>query len=119
MKPGALTFSTARICVWPVSRSDGAVDVEPLTAGRLLHRDRDVLASPAAGRPDLMGWMDRIDEDDGLVGAHRVEQVLVFVDEGLLFGVVEAARHGLRLAIVEAQTMQQGDQPRAAVAQPK
>ena len=63
--------------------------------------------------------MNRIDEGDGLIGAHRVEQVLVFVDEGLLFGVVEAARHGLRLAIVEVQTMQQRNQPRAAVAQPE
>ncbi len=56
---------------------DGAVDVEPLTAGRLLDGDRDIPASPAAGRPDLMGRMNRIDESDGLVGAHRVEQVLV------------------------------------------
>ena len=83
---------------------DGAVDIEPVTARRLLHREGDVLASPAAGRPHLMGRMNRIDEGDGLIDAHRVEQVLVFVDEGLLFGVVEAARHGLRLAIVEAQT---------------
>ena len=41
------------------------------------------------------------------------------IDEGLLFGVVEAARHRFRLAIVKAQAMQQGDQPRAAVAQPE
>ena len=66
-----------------------------------------------------MGRMNRIDEHDRLIVAHRVEQVLVCVDEGLLSGVVEAARHGLRLAIAEAKTMQQGDQPRAAVAQPK
>ena len=105
MKPGALTFSTARICVWPVSRSDGAVDVEPLTAGRLLHRDRDVPTSPGAARPDL-GRMNRIDEDDGLVRAYRVEQVLVLIAEGLLSSVVEAARQRFRLAIVKAQTMQ-------------
>jgi hypothetical protein len=42
---------------------------------------------------------------------HRVEQILVLVDEGLLFGVVEVARHPFRLAGVEAQTMQQSDQP--------
>ena len=41
--------------------------------------------------------MNRIDEGDGLIGAHRVEQVLVSVDEGVLFGVVESARHGFRL----------------------
>ena len=98
---------------------DDAVDIEPLTARRLLHRDGDVLAGPAASRPHLMGRMNRIDEGDRLVDAHRVEQGLVFVDEGLLFGVVEAARHGLRFAVVEAQTMQHGDQPRAAIAQPK
>ena len=95
------------------------MDVQPVTARRLLHRDGDIPASPAAGRPDLMGRMNRIDEDDRLVGAHRVEQVLVSIDEGLLFGVVEAARHRLRLAIVKAQTMQQGNQTRAAVAQPE
>ena len=66
-----------------------------------------------------MGRMNRIDEDDGLVGAHRVEQVLVLIDEGLLFGVVEAARHGFWLAIAKAQTMQHGDQPRTAVAPPE
>ncbi len=93
------------------------MDVEPLTAGRLLDRDRDVPASPAAGRPHLMGRMDPVDKGDGLIDAHRVEQVLVAIDESLLFGVVEAARHGLRLAIVKAQAMQQGDQARAAVAQ--
>ena len=37
----------------------------------------------------------------------------------LAVGVVEAARHGFRLAIVKAQTMQQDNQPRAAVALPK
>jgi hypothetical protein len=55
--------------------------------------------------------MNRINEEDGLFDAHRVKQVLVFVDEGLLVGVVEPARHGLRLAIVKAQAMQQRDQP--------
>ena len=63
-----------------------------------------------------MGRMNRIDEDDGLVGAHRVEQVLVLIDEGLLSGVVKAAWHGLRLPVVEAQTMQQGDQAGTAIA---
>ncbi len=29
-------------------RIDGAVDIEPLTARRLLHRDGDILAGPAA-----------------------------------------------------------------------
>ena len=66
-----------------------------------------------------MGRLNRIDEGDRLVDAHRVEQVLVLVDESLLFGVVEAARHRLRLAIVEAQAMHQGNQTRAAVAQLK
>jgi hypothetical protein len=66
-----------------------------------------------------MDRMDRIDEGDRLVWAHRVEQVLVSVDEGLLPGVVETARHGFRLAIEKAQAVQQGDQPRAAVARPK
>ena len=88
-----------------------AFNVQPLAAGRLLHRDGDVLARPAASRPDRMSRMDHIDESDRLIGAHRVEQVLVFVDEGLLSGVVEAARHGLRLAIVEAQAMQQAISP--------
>ena len=119
MKLSALTFSTARILRLAGLQIDGAVDIEPLTARRLLHRKGEVLAGPAAGRPHLMGRMNRIDEGDGLIGAHRVEQVLVFVDERLLFGVVEAARHGLRLAIVEVQTMQQRNQPRAAVAQPE
>jgi DDE superfamily endonuclease len=64
-----------------------------------------------------MGRMNRIDEDDGLVGAHSIEQILVLIDEGLLFVVVEAAPHRLRLAIVKAQTMRQGNQTRAAVAQ--
>ena len=50
-----------------------------------------------------MGRMNRIDEDDGLIDAHCVEQVLVFVDEGLLLGVVEGARHPFRLAIVKVQ----------------
>jgi hypothetical protein len=49
-----------------------------------------------------MGRMNRIDENDGLILVHRVEQVLVFVDEGLLFGVVEVARRLFRLALVEA-----------------
>jgi len=66
-----------------------------------------------------MRRMDRIDEDDRFVDADRVEQVLVFVDESLLLGVVEAARHPFRLAIDKAQTMQQSDQPGAAVAQPE
>ena len=91
--------------------------MEPRAARRLRHREGEVLAGAAAGRPHLMGGMNRIDEGDGLIGAHRVEQVLVCVDERLLFGVVEAARHGLRLAIVEVQTMQQRDQRGAAVAQ--
>ena len=116
MKLSASTFSTARILRLAGFKIDGAVDVEPLTARRLLHRDGDVLAGPAAGRPYLMGRMNRIDEDDGLVGAHRVEQVLVLIDEGLLSGAVKAARHGLRLAVVEAQTMQQGDQAGTAIA---
>src|SRR3974390_1468373 len=98
---------------------DGAVDIEPLASRRLLDGNRGALASPATNRSDLVGRMNRIDEDNSFVGAHRVEQVLVFVDEGLLSGVVEAARHGLRLAIAEAKTVQQGDQPRAAVAQPE
>ena len=50
-----------------------------------------------------MGRMNRIDERDRLIGAHCIEQVLVFVDESLLPGVVETARHGFRLAIVEAR----------------
>ena len=95
------------------------MDVQPVTARRLFHREGDVLAGPAAGRPYLMGRMNRIDEDDGLIDAHRVEQVLVFVDEGLLLGVVEGARHPFRLAIVKVQAMQQRDQPRMAIAQPK
>jgi hypothetical protein len=33
-----------------------------------------------------MGRMDRIDESDRLIVAHRVEQVLVFVDEDLPSG---------------------------------
>jgi len=34
--------------------------------------------------------MNRIDEHHGLVAAHRVEQVLTSVDEGRLYGVVQA-----------------------------
>ena len=63
--------------------------------------------------------MDGIDEHHRLVDLHRVEQVLVIVNESLLFGVVEAPRHGFRLAIVKAQAMQQDNQPGAAVALPK
>ena len=118
MKHGALT-SRRRGLRLAGFKIDGAVDIEPVTARRLLHRDGDVLAGPATGRPHLMGRMNRIDKGDGLIDAHRVEQVLVFVDEGLLLGVVEAARHRFRLAIVKAQAMQQRDQPRAAIAQPK
>jgi len=95
---------------------DGAVDVQPIPTRGLLHGDGDALGSPASDWPDLMSRMDGVDEDDRLVAVHRVEQVLVTVNESLLLGVVEAARHGVRLAIVKAQTMQQGDQPRAAVA---
>ena len=62
------------------SNAKTAVDIEPLTARRLL---RDILAGPAAGRPQPMGPMNRIDEDDSLVGIHRVEQVLALIDEGL------------------------------------
>src|ERR1700730_17225493 len=95
------------------------MDVQPVTAGRLLHCDGDVLASPAAGRPHLMGRMSCVEEQDRLIRANRVEQVLVSADVGLLFGIVEAARHGFRLAIVEAQTMHQRDQTGMAVAHPK
>ena len=91
------------------------MEVQPIPARGLLHRDGDALGSPASDWPDLMGRMDGVDEYDRLVGVHRVEQAFVTVNESLLFGVVEAARHGFRLAIVETQTMQQDNQPRAAV----
>ena len=65
MKLSALTFSTARMRLAGL-QIDGAVDIEPLTARRLLHRKGEVLAGPAAGRPHLMGRMNRIDEGDGL-----------------------------------------------------
>jgi hypothetical protein len=38
------------------------------------------------------------------------------IDEGLLSGVVKAARHGRRVAVVEVQTMQQVDQAGTAIA---
>jgi hypothetical protein len=60
-------------------------------------------------RPAGPDGSDEPHENDSLVAAHGVEQVLVSVDEGLLDGVVETSRHGFRFAIVKAQTMKQSD----------
>ena len=62
-----------------------------------------------------MGGMHRVGEHHRLVVGQRLQQPLVGVDEGLLFGRVEFARHRLGLAVFQSQTMQQRDQPGAAL----
>ena len=42
-----------------------------------------------------------------LVVGQRVQEGVISLDEGLLFGLVELARHRLRLALLDPQTMQQ------------
>src|SRR4051794_5099877 len=51
-----------------------------------------------------------------LVVGQRLQQPLVGVDKGLLFGRVELARHRLGLAMFQSQTMQQRNQPGTALA---
>ena len=60
-----------------------------------------------------MGGMHRVGEHHRLVVGQRLQQRSVGVDEGLLFGWVELARHGCRPAVLQA--MQQRDQPGSAL----
>ena len=59
--------------------------------------------------------MRRVGEHHRLVVGQRPQQPLVGVNEGLLFGRVELARHRLGLAVFQSQTMQQRDQPGTAL----
>jgi len=63
----------------------------------------------------LVGRVNGIDEDDGLVGAKAAHQSLVVRDEGPLLGGVELSGDQIGLAIVEPETMQQRDQPSMAI----
>ena len=62
-----------------------------------------------------MGGMHRVGEQHRLVVGQRPQQRLVGVDEGLLSGRVELARHRLGLAMFQSQTMQQRNQPGTAL----
>ena len=66
-----------------------------------------------ASRP--MGGMHCVGEQHRFIVGQRLQQPLVGVDEGLLFGRVELARYRLRLAVFQSQTMQQRDQPGTAL----
>src|SRR3954471_21165420 len=81
----------------------------------LVDRDLDLLGRPAAHWPCPMGGMHGVGEQHCFVVGQRLQQPLVGVDEGLLFGRVELARHRLRLAMFQPQTMQQRNQPGAAL----
>ena len=61
-----------------------------------------------------MGWMDRVDEQHGLVRTQGIQQLVVSLDERSLLGFVEMAANDFRLLIFQAQAMQQFDQTRAA-----
>jgi len=77
--------------------------------------DRDLFGRPAAHRPRPMGGMRRVGEHHRLVVGQRLQQRSVGVDEGFLFGRVELARHRLGPAVFQSQTMQERDQPGAAL----
>ncbi|KJB89907.1 hypothetical protein N826_10885 [Skermanella aerolata KACC 11604] len=59
--------------------------------------------------------MHGVGEQHCFVVGQRLQQRLVGIDEGLLFGRVELARHRLGLAVFQPQTMQQRDQSGAAL----
>lgn len=60
-------------------------------------------------------WVGCVGEHHRLVVGQRLQQRLVGVDEGFLFGWVELARHRLGLAMFQSQTMQQRNQPGTAL----
>ena len=93
---------------------DRAVNVDPLTAARLLDRELLLARRPAAGGPRGMGRMYRIRKQHGFVARQGIQEIIVALDERLLLLFVELARNDTRLVILKPQTMQERDQSNAA-----
>ena len=81
---------------------DRAINIERLAAGCLFDRDRNTLRCPTSRGVHLMYRVHGIDEHNRFIQAHRVEQLLVACNEGLLLCFIEVARGLARLAVVEA-----------------
>src|ERR1019366_7747974 len=93
---------------------DRAVNVDALTPARLLDREFLLARRPATGGPRGMGWMYRVREQHSFVVRQGIQEIIVALDERPLLLYVELAREHVRLWILEPQTMQKRDQPRAA-----
>src|ERR1019366_825850 len=70
---------------------------------------------PRLEHPGLAGLqMDCVNEQHSFVARQGIQEIIVALDERLLLLYVELARDHVRLVILEPQTMQKRDQPRAA-----
>src|SRR5450759_2656828 len=93
---------------------DRTVNVDALTPARLFDRELLLAWRPAARWPRGMGWMHCVNEQHSFFVRQGIQEIIVALDERLLLLYVELARDHVRLVILEPQTMQKRDQPRAA-----
>ncbi len=68
---------------------NGPVNVHALASARLVNRDLGVLGRPAAHGPRRMGRVHGVGEHHRLVVGQCVQEDVISLDKGLLFGHVE------------------------------